>query len=69
MHKILVEGVILGDKKTQRFATSPAAPPCLLPGAGNTSRVAGEYCGFQVADVDTQFQSSGSHYTEEIAVE
>src|SRR4030042_4695355 len=62
MHKILVKRIVLSDKKTQRVADPPATTTCLLPGAGNTSRVADKHSGFQVTYINPQLQGRGGHH-------
>ena len=46
-----------------------SAASCLLPGAGNASRVACEHRGVQIADVYSQLQCCGGDETEKLAFE
>src|SRR4030043_1339205 len=69
VHEILVKWIILSNKKAQRFANTSAATTCLLPGAGNASRIADKLSGFKVTDINSQFQGSSSDNTKEMPVE
>jgi len=69
MHQVLVKRIILSDKKAQRATTSSATPTCLLPGAGYAPRISGKHCGFEVTNINPQFQSGGSHHAKQMTIE
>ena len=68
-HKILVKGVVQSSEETQRFSLAPPASSRLLPGAGNTARIAVKYRSLKATAVNTQFQGVGRHHSQQPAAE
>jgi len=56
VHKILVERIIQRYQKAESLFLPPAAPPHLLPGAGDRPWITGQHCHIQAANVYAQFQ-------------
>ena len=50
-------------KESERLLPAPAATTRLLPGAGNTARIAGQDRGIQAAYVNAKLQGIGCHGT------
>ena len=62
-HDKLVQRIAACDQDGKRSACAPARASGLLPGAGNRSRIARHDAGFQIADVNAQFQRVGADDT------
>ncbi len=68
-HQVLVQRVVLTDEHGKRRPVSPPRPAGLLPGAGDTARIADEDGGVQLAHVDAQLQGVGRGDGQQLAGE
>ena len=57
--QVLIHRIVAGQQHGQAFLVPPAAPPGLLPRAGDRARIVHQQGHIQRADVDAQFQCIG----------
>ena len=68
-HEVLVQRVVQCYQNAERTSFSPATSSCLLPGAGDSPRIAGKDRCLQVADVYSKLHGVGGYHTGKLAVE
>ena len=66
-HDELIERIASCNQDRERSACAAACASGLLPGAGNRAGVAGHDAGFQIADINTQFQGVGADHAHHFA--
>ena len=68
-HQVLIEGVLAGDQRRQRFLSSPSRPTGLLAESCQRAREGHDDGGVETADVDAEFEGVGGDHPCQFATE